>query len=150
MDPKWCVRTICLLLLLACGRVKHETKEALNEGGRMAGTAASEVIEGLTTGVEETWKVDIALSDTLMKQGLALGKVSVEAGTNGNDNILVIYLTNTAAIDDTLRVLAYGNDGLEMGRSTIAVQAAAGSGDYYEARFPNRTDLERKGKVVIE
>jgi hypothetical protein len=122
----------------------------LNTGGEIAGTAASEVIEGVATGVEETWKVDVRLSDARVKQGLGLGKTSVEVGATGKENLLVVYLTNTAAINDTLRVLAYDKDSLEMGRALVPISAPTKGGNYYEVRFPDRTDLERKSHVVIE
>jgi hypothetical protein len=148
---KWYVPMfIGTLALASCDRAKQEAKEALNEGGRVAGTAAGEVIEGVTTGVEDTWSINVELSEARKKQGLALGKIEVEAGEGGNDNVLVVYLTNANAMNDSLRVIAYDNSGAEMGRTMVRMAAAAGAGDFYEARFPRRTDLERKSRVTIE
>lgn len=134
----------------ACNRARQGAKEALNTGGEIAGKAAGEVLEGVTTGVQETWSVNVQLSDTRKAQGLGLGRTSVESGTNGNDNVLVVYLTNDAAINDTLRVIAYDKDSLEMGRATVPVKAGAKAGAFYDVHFPDRTDLERKCRVVIE
>lgn len=148
---KWCTPIILgAILLVACDRAKQGTKDVLNEGGRVAGTAAGEVLEGVTTGVEDTWSVKVDLSEARKQQGLGLGKVEVETGEGGNDNLLVVYLTTTTAVNDSLRVIAYDNDGAEMGRTMVRINAAAGSGDFYEAQFPKRTDLERKSRVTIE
>jgi len=136
--------------LCGCDRAKQGAKEALNSGGEIAGKAAGEVLEGVTTGVQETWSVNVQLSEARKAQGLGLGKTSVESGTNGNDNVLVLYLTNNAAIDDTLRVVAYDKDSLEMGRAQVPMKAAAKAGAFYDVHFPDRTDLERKSHIVIE
>jgi hypothetical protein len=53
------------------------------------------------------------------------------------------------ALRDTLQVLALDKDSLEMGRAQLIVDAAAGSGNYYDVRFPARTNLERKCTVLI-
>lgn len=141
---------VLLATVCACNRAKQGAKDALNTGGEIAGKAAGEVVEGMTTGVQETWRVDVRLSDALERRGLGLGKTSVQSGAENNDNLLVVYLTNTAAVDDTLRVVAYDKDSLEMGRALLPVKAAANSGTYYDVQFPTRTDLERKCRVVIE
>ncbi len=144
-----------MVILLCCGvaggcdRAKQGAKNALNAGGEMAGTAATEVIEGVTTGVQGTWKVDVRLDPQLMQRGVSLGKTVVESDTLGNDNKLVVYLTTTRALRDTFTVMAFDKDSLEMGRARLIVDAAAGSGDYYDVHFPARTDLERKSWVLI-
>jgi hypothetical protein len=148
--PKWLAPVFGVIMLMSCDRAKQGAKEALNEGGRAAGTAAGEVLEGVTAGVEDTWAIRVELSEARKQQGLGLGKVEVEAGEGGNDNVVVLYLTTTNAMNDSLRVMAYDNDGAEMGRTWVRIHAAAGSGDFYEARFPQRTDLERKSRVTIE
>jgi hypothetical protein len=121
----------------------------LNTGGEIAGKAASEVLEGVKTGVEETWSVNVRLSPELLSKGVSLGKVSVDSDSLGNDNLLVVYLANGQALRDTLSVLAFDKDSLEMGRAALVVDMAAGAGAYYEVRFPARTDLERKSTVFI-
>jgi len=79
-----------------------------------------------------------------------LGVVQVESDTTGRNNRLLIYLTNTTAFQDTLRVVAFDRDSLEIGRAILALALKPESGDYYEVRFPDRTDLGRKCHVVIE
>ncbi|HRH39705.1 MAG TPA: hypothetical protein PK760_15250, partial [Flavobacteriales bacterium] len=80
------------VLFAACGRVAEGAKGALNKGGEIAGTAATEVIEGVTTGVEETWNLDVVLSDELKAKGLVLGKTQVESDSAGMDNRLIVYV----------------------------------------------------------
>ncbi len=144
---------VYLILLIAaicsCQRAKEGAKEALNTGGELAGKAASEVLEGVKTGVEETWSVNVRLSPELVSKGVSLGKVAVESDSLGNDNLLVVYFSNEQALRDTLSVLAFNKDSLEMGRAAVVVDAAAGAGAFYEVRFPARTDLERKSTVFI-
>lgn len=144
------LRLLLVVLLVSCGRVKDEAREALNKGGELAGSAAGEVLEGVTTGVEESWSVDVVLSDALKARGLALGKVQVQADSAGRDNQVVLYCSSSAAFADTLRALAYDKDGAEMGRASLAIELPAGGADHFTLRFQALTDLERKSRVVIE
>ena len=137
------------LLLFSCGRVVDGTKDALNKGGELAGSAATEVIEGVTTGVENTWGVDVVLSDDLAARGLVVGKTQVESDSVGIDNKLVIYLATIHAFNDTVHAVAKDEDGREMGRSSIRVDLAEGMAEFHTFKFQSRTDLERKSTVEI-
>jgi hypothetical protein len=148
------MRTTILLLTItftvtSCDWAGRKGKEALNKGGELAGSAATEVIEGVTTGVERTWKVDVHLSDALQQQGLTLGRTQVMSDDHGRDNRLVVYLSTERGLRDTLSAIAYDKDGLEMGRTRLLLNAPANSGDHYELQFQERTDLARKSRVVI-
>ncbi|HMC97910.1 MAG TPA: hypothetical protein VKG92_09660 [Flavobacteriales bacterium] len=136
--------------LCSCDRVGEKAKDALNKGGELAGSAATEVIEGVATGVEETWSVDVHLSDDLRAKGLAIGRTQVENDSSGRDNRLVVYLSAASAITDTLTATAFDQDGVEMGRARLPLQLVAGSADYHTIVFQSRTDLERKSRVEIQ
>lgn len=136
-------------LLGGCGRVVDSTKEALNKGGELAGSAATEVIEGVTTGVENTWSLEVVLSEDLKARGLAIGKTHVEADSAGIDNRLMVYISAESSFRDTLHAIAVDEEGREMGRSTLALDLAKGSADYYRLQFQALTDLERKSRVEI-
>ncbi len=138
-----------MLALCACGRMAEGTKDALNKGGELAGSAATEVIEGVTTGVEDTWSVDVVLAEELRTRGLAVGKTQVESDSAGMDNRLIIYLSSERAFADTLHATAVDEDGREMGRSNLVLNLSAGSADYHTLIFQARTDLERKSRVEI-
>ena len=137
------------LLLIGCGRVVDGTKDALNKGGELAGSAATEVIEGVTTGVEETWGLDVTLSEDLRQRGLAVGKTQVEEDSAGFDNQLIVYLIADHGFEGPLQAVAVDGDGREMGRSLLSVTLAPGAADYHTFQFQPRTDLERKSRVEI-
>lgn len=137
------------MLTSSCDWAGNKTKQALNKGGELAGSAATEVLEGVTTGVERTWKVDVQLSDELLEQGLILGKTQVMSDEQGRDNRLVLYLSTERGYEDTVSAIALDKDGLEMGRTQLVIQANPNTGDHYELRFQDRTDLERKSRVLI-
>lgn len=139
----------CALGLFACGRVADGTRDALNKGGEIAGTAATEVIEGVATGVEKTWALDVRLSDGLKSRGLGMGKSTVESGIGGNDNRLIIYLTADSAFSDTINAVAVDQEGVEMGRAWTFVHLSRNGADYFELVFQDRTDLERKSRVEL-
>ena len=136
--------------LVACGWAQEKTKGALNKGGELAGSAATEVIEGVTTGVERTWALDVQLSEDLRTKGLKLGKVDLESGSSRKDNRLVIYLSTERTFNDTISAVAFDKDGLEMGRTALLLDKAAGTGDFHVVQFQEFTDLERKSRVEIK
>jgi hypothetical protein len=136
--------------LWGCGRVRDEAREALNKGGELAGSAAGEVMEGVATGVEESWSIDVQLSEPLKARGLALGQVQVLADSAGRDNRVVVYCSTTAAFTDTLDAMAYDKQGAEMGRASRPLTLAAGAADHLSFQFQPLTDLERKCRVVLQ
>lgn len=138
-----------MLVLLSCGRVVEGTKEALNKGGELAGSAATEVIEGVATGMEETWSVDVTLSDELRAHGLSLGRIQVEADSMGYANRLVVYMIAAKASQDSLFATATDEEGREMGRSVAVIGLPANGAEYITFQFQGRTDLERKSRVSI-
>jgi len=148
------MRSACFVLALlsfaSCGRVKEEARDALNKGGELAGSAAGEVIEGMATGVEETWSVDVQLSDALKARGLTLGKVQVEADSAGRDNRVILYCASSLPFQDTLYALAFDQDGREMGRASVVIDLPPNGADVHMLRFQALTDLERKSRVVLQ
>lgn len=141
---------VCAALALAsCGRVAEGTKDALNKGGELAGSAATEVIEGVATGVENTWSIDVLLSEELEAKGVSLGKTQVESDSAGMDNRLIVYMIAEHGLNDTLQAIAVDEDGREMGRSTLITDLAPGAANHVTFKFQARTDLERKSRVEI-
>lgn len=135
---------LLLVGLIACQRAKDGAKDALNASGEIAGKAASEVLEGVTTGVEETWDVDVRLDSTLAQRGVSLGRTTVTGS-----NTLSVYLIADRDFNDTLAAFATGKDGVETGRARTPVALKAGMADYIDLVFQERTDLKRKSTIVI-
>lgn len=144
------VAAVFVLLLWGCGRVRDEARQALNKGGELAGSAAGEVMEGVATGVEESWSIDVQLSGSLKARGLALGQVQVLSDSAGRDNLVLVYCSTTAAFADTLEARAYDEEGAEMGRASVPVSLAPGGADHLHLQFQALTDLERKCRVVLQ
>jgi hypothetical protein len=136
-------------ILSACNWAGETTKNALNKGGELAGSAATEVIEGVTTGVENSWSVDVQLSEALKGRGLKLGKTMCESDANGRDNKLVVYFSTDAAFTDTLTAIAFDQSGSEMGRTQVVLALPVHGADFATLQFQAFTDLERKSRVEI-
>jgi hypothetical protein len=141
---------LATFLLVGCGRVTDGTRSALNKGGELAGSAATEVIEGVTTGVEKSWSIDVGLSDELKARGLSLGKTIVQADSAGRDNQLMLYLIAEQAFTGSITAIATDKEGREFGRASAQVSMAAGSADYQLLQFQALTDLERKSRIVLQ
>lgn len=138
-----------VIILTSCGRISNGTKGLLNKSGEFAGSAATEVIEGVTTGVERSWGLNIELNESLGSRGLVLGKVQVKTDSAGMANHLILYLSTDQRIQDTLHATAFDEEGREMGRGLLVVDLPAGGAEFHNIRFQDRTDLERKSRVTI-
>ncbi|MBK8339304.1 MAG: hypothetical protein IPK99_04555 [Flavobacteriales bacterium] len=135
--------------LWGCSRTAEGAKEVINKGGEIAGTVATEFVEGAASGAEATWAVEVDLDERLANAGLAAGKVIVDPNdASGRANSVAIYLTAKATLNDTITAVAYDNNGAEIGR-VRQPPLAAGAADYATFQFQDLTDLGRKGRVLL-
>lgn len=139
------------LVVMSCGRVKKKTKDTINKGGETIGKTASEFIEGVTEGVEQTLQCKLTLSQELQEKGLKTGKFTIQSGpTEGNNNQLTLYLIFDKAFKGTLKAKVVDKNGLEIGRSKSEVEGAAGDSGYFDFDFDKRTYIEVKSVITIE
>lgn len=141
------VLAVALLIgpLSACERAGNAAKETINKGGEVAGQAASEFIKGTKEGVEKTMALTVELDTALTRRGASLGKTEM----SDDYSALQVYIILERDLSDTLVAKAYDADGLEMGRARFGVSGKAGDAGWHTITFPEQTDLEAKGKVVI-
>lgn len=135
------------LCLVACDRAGEAAKNTINKGGEVAGQAASEFLKGAKEGVEETLSMPVVLDASLDGKGLGVGKTEASGGEGYHT--LNVYLIFDRDLSDSLVAKAYDADGLEMGRARFSVNGKAGDASWHTIEFPEQTDLEAKGKVVI-
>ena len=141
---------IAVWFLAGCGRVAEGTKSVLNKGGELAGTAATEVAEGVATGMEKTWSIDVRLSPELQHRGLSLGKTMVEADSVGTANVLVLYVIAAQGFSGPVTAVAIDKEGREYGRASTELQLTTNGANYFTLRFQSRTDLERKTRIELQ
>ena len=138
---------LAALLLGACDRAGEAAKNTINKSGEVAGQAASEFLKGAKEGVEETLALPVVLDASVHDRGLSIGKTEATGGDSFHT--LNVYLIFDRDLSDSLMAKAYDADGLEMGRVRFAVNGKAGDAAWHTITFPEQTDLEAKGKVVI-
>ena len=135
----------------ACGRAKDGVKDAINKGGEIAGQTAGEFIKGAKEGVEETFAVNVELGERVQALGITTGQTRATSGEQSTTtNQLDLYLIFSADISDTLLVKAFDADHLEMGRATLPISGTRNGAGWFTITFPEQTDLESKGSVVLE
>lgn len=131
--------------LSACERAGNAAKQTINKGGEVAGQAASEFIKGAKEGVEKTMALTVELDSALLSRGASLGKTEM----SDDYTALQVYIILDRDLSDTLVARAYDAAGLEMGRARFGVSGKGGDAGWHTITFPEQTDLEAKGKVVI-
>ena len=138
---------LAALLLGACDRAGEAAKNTINKSGEVAGQAASEFLKGAKEGVEETLALPVVLDTSLDDLGLSVGKTEATGGEGYHT--LNVYLIFDRDLSDSLIAKAYDADGLEMGRVRFGVHGKAGDAVWHTITFPEPTDLEAKGTVVL-
>ena len=139
------------ILLASCSDMKEKTKETLNEGGEIVGKTATEIVEGIKTGVDKTLECDVEVSQQLIDKGIKTGKFSIENdSTGGNNNVLIIYLIFEKDFKGSLTAKVLDKKGLEGGRSKLTITAKAGNAGFFDFKFDRRTYIEVKSKIVVE
>ena len=138
---------LAALLLGACDRAGEAAKNTINKSGEVVGQAASEFLKGAKEGVEETLALPVVLDTSLDDLGLSVGKTEATGGEGYHT--LNVYLIFDRDLSDSLIAKAYDADGLEMGRVRFGVHGKAGDAVWHTITFPEQTDLEAKGKVVL-
>jgi hypothetical protein len=151
MIKKISILLVVLGLFSACNQTKDKADKALNKAGEEVGKSASELTHGIVEGVEKSIKAKIEISKELQDLGLEFGKYSIDrSGNNTNRNLLVIYFIFNKKIDTTLNLKAYDKEGVEIGRASIEVKQDAGTADYFDIIFNDRTDIGSKSRILIE
>lgn len=145
-----CLFFIALLSVsFSCNRVKKKAKDTISKSGEAVGHGASEFIKGVSDGVSKSLTIQLKLSDKLNKKGLETGKYFIES-EGGTENKLTVYFVFKEKFSDTLNAKAFGEDGLEMGRSKVFVSGKKDEAAYFDFIFDKRTNLDSEGVIEIE
>jgi len=147
MKIKFLAAALCLCM--AC-HVKEKAKEAINQTGEAVGQSASEFVKGVSSGIDHSFDSRVELSGALHNQGISLGKCFVKSGNNHLENILAAYFIFEKDVKQTVHAKVFDAQGLEYGRTTVALQSKAGEATFVELIFDPNTKLESKSKFVIE
>jgi hypothetical protein len=140
----------CFLLLFACNRVKEKAKETIHEAGEKTAKTASEFGKGISDGVSESFVVTISPSENISKQGIKIGKIILSGSENSVDNKLSVYLIFEKDFKGDIKLKVSDKNGLEMGRSSLEIEAKADSAAFYDFVFDKRTNIDFDSKVVME
>lgn len=139
------------ITIISCDRVKEKTKETINKGGEAVGKTATEFIEGVSEGVDNTLQCEITLSQTLQDKGLQTGKFSINNDTTGGqNNLLTLYIIFDKDFKNDISIKAFDKNGVEIGRTKMQIEGKTGDAKYYDFLFDKRTYIEAKSKITIE
>ena len=141
---------VIFVSLLSCNKIKKATKETINKGGETVDKSATEFIEGVGEGIDQTLALQIQISDELVEKGLSTGKYDVHTSENGNNNKLTLYLIFEDNFNETIFIKIMDKNGLEVGRTTMLIESTIGEASYFDFEFDPRTNLESKGIIIIE
>lgn len=125
-------------------------KEKINKAGDVAGQTAGEFIEGASKGVKKAFDVKVKLSDSLVTQGIALGKCSISSDSIGDDNMLLAYIIFNKDFKGILTAKVLDENGLEMGRSKAVVSSTAGNAGFVEFHFDKNTHVGSKNVLELD
>ena len=141
---------ILVTTLAACDRVKETTKNTIGKTGETVGKGTSEFFDGVTEGVDETFRSEVVLADPLPAKGLKTGKFLITSAPGAKDNIFTVYLIFEENLAEKVTVKVFDNQAREYGRVTQNVVGKRGEAKYFDFVFDKRTNVERRSRFVIE
>jgi hypothetical protein len=135
--------------MISCNWAKDKAKKGVNKTGEVVAEAGSEFADGVRKGVDEAFSNAISLDEPLKAKGLTLGRTMVKGTDSSSDNIVTAYFIFEKDFKGKLTAKAVDDKGLEFGRASVTITATTGDAGYYDFIFDNRTNIDRKDKVII-
>lgn len=137
-----------LISTISCS--SDSIKKKMNKAGQIAGSATGEFVEGAAKSIEDAFDVHVEIKEELKAKGLELGKCSLSNGTEGKDNLLIVYVIFNEDFDGTVMAKAHDNQMLEMGRVQLPLTGAKNEAKFIEFHFDKRTNIDSDSKLTIE
>jgi hypothetical protein len=145
--------TFCFFILVfsSCNDAAKNTKEAINKTGEKVGKSATEFIEGVSQGIDQTLQCDISLSQDLKDKGLEFGKFEITNDSQGgHHNVLTLYIIFNKNFKGRISAKVFDKNGTECGRTLIPVEGAEGNAGYFDFTFDKRTRIEVRSRITLE
>jgi hypothetical protein len=144
-----------LLLILtftfgSCNWAKKKTKETVNSTGEVVGKTGSEFVSGVSKGIQKTFQNDVVFSNQIKNKGLKTGKIIIHGTDSSTDNILTAYLIFDDNFDQNITIKVISDEGQEYGRATQHITGRKGEAGYADFIFDKRTNIDGRGKLLIE
>ena len=136
--------------LMACDWAKDKAKDTLHKGGEIVGKAGSEVVDGVTRGVEESFSNLVEVSPRISGNGIRIGRVTVRSTDSTTDNLVSVYLIFDQKFSGKMTARALDDNGLEFGRTSIDIVADSGQARFVDFEFDRRTNIDRNDRVRLE
>ncbi|MBX3256990.1 MAG: hypothetical protein KF862_22830 [Chitinophagaceae bacterium] len=141
---------IATLFFCSCNWAKQKTKEGVNKTGEVVAKAGSEFIDGVSKGIERTFKNEVVVSGQLKNQGIRPGKIIIHGSDSTTDNILSVYLIFEKDFDSNLTVKVISPEGQEYGRRTEHIKGQKDEAGYFDFVFDKRTNIDGKGTLQFD
>jgi hypothetical protein len=141
---------LAVSLLVSCNSFKEKSKNTINKAGEVVGKAGSEFADGMKKGVEKTFANPVELSADLKAKGLQTGKIIINGTDSTTDNIVSAYFIFNGDMNQAVTMKLFNDAGQEFGRVSQPVKAAKGEARYIDFIFDKRTNIDGKGKIILE
>ena len=140
---------ILLPIILSCHWAAEKGKQTVNKAGEVVAKAGSEFTQGVSKGVEKTFKNEVLVSDDLKSLGLMTGKITVLGTDSTIDNILSVYFIFDKDFNERVMVRVISEEGDEYGRTTEQINGRQADTRYVDFIFDKRTNIDSKGKILF-
>jgi hypothetical protein len=134
----------------SCNRAKEKAKETANYAGTVIGRGSSEFVEGVAEGVSHSFECSLELSKMLQSKGLKAGKFKITTDSSGQENVVSVYLIFDKDYKGQVSAKIFDSKRQEYGRTTATIAGVSGKAGYVDFVFDQRTDIERKSRILLE
>lgn len=142
------VSILTCLSVLSCDEISSKTKETINKSGEIIGETATELVEGISDGIEKTLNVKKIIDPDLIKKGLEFGELKVN-GDILKRNEIELYIIFNKNYKGKLQLKAKNENKEEIGRSTVLIKGKKGETKYFQFSFNEKTHIELRSFIYI-
>ncbi|WP_118952227.1 hypothetical protein [Taibaiella helva] len=134
----------------SCNRAKEKAKQSVNYAGTVVGKGSSEFFEGVAEGVSQTFDCTVELAKVLQSKGVKGGKFKITTDSNGHENVVSVYLIFDKDYKGPVSARIFDSKDQEYGRTAVSLDTRSGQARFTDFVFDQRTDIERKSRILLE
>ncbi|WP_118975504.1 hypothetical protein [Taibaiella koreensis] len=134
----------------SCNRAREKAKQSVNYAGAVVGKGSSEFLDGVADGVSQSFDCTLELAKVLQSKGVKGGKFRITTSNNGHENVVSVYLIFDKDYKGPVSARIFDSKDQEYGRATASLDVRAGSAGFTDLVFDERTNIERKSRILLE
>ncbi|WP_196887933.1 hypothetical protein [Aureivirga sp. CE67] len=141
---------LLVLSLFACNRVKDKATSAINKTGEIIGESSSELVNGISNGIDKKYKCTFEIPENEKFKGLETGIYEIKSNNSGRENVISLYVIFNEDFKQNILIKAFNEENLEYGRKQIDLSGKKGEAKYVDISFNDEVKIKTISNFTFE